>query len=121
MVNQREVPTHTGSFKAALRAALREDPDVILVGELRDLETDRDRNRDGGNRPPGVRHAAHDDRRLDRRPRLDEFPPDEQAQIRVMLSESLRGVIAQTLCRKIGGGRVAALEVLLRQLTPSAT
>jgi twitching motility protein PilT len=113
LLNQREVHTHTRSFKDALRAALREDPDVILVGELRDLETIAIaiETAETGHLVFGTLHTSTAASTVDRV--IDQFPSDRQAQIRVMLSESLRGVIAQTLCRKVGGGRVAALEVLL--------
>jgi twitching motility protein PilT len=113
LVNQREVHTHTRSFKDALRAALREDPDVILVGELRDLETIAIaiETAETGHLVFGTLHTTTAASTVDRL--IDQFPSDRQAQIRVMLSESLRGVIAQTLCKKIGGGRVAALEVLI--------
>ncbi len=113
LINQREVHTHTRSFKDALRAALREDPDVILVGELRDLETIAIaiETAETGHLVFGTLHTSTAASTVDRV--IDQFPADRQAQIRVMLSESLRGVIAQTLCRKVGGGRVAALEVLL--------
>jgi twitching motility protein PilT len=113
LVNQREVRTHTESFKAALRAALREDPDILLVGELRDLETIAIaiETAETGHLVFGTLHTTTAASTVDRV--VDQFPADRQAQIRVMLSESLKGVIAQTLCRKTGGGRVAALEVLL--------
>ena len=113
LINQREVHTHTRSFKDALRAALREDPDVVLVGEMRDLETIAIaiETAETGHLVFGTLHTTTAASTVDRI--IDQFPADRQAQIRVMLSESLRGVIAQTLCRKIGGGRVAALEVLL--------
>ena len=113
LINQREVRTHTDSFKAALRAALREDPDIVLVGELRDLETIAIaiETAETGHLVFGTLHTTTAASTVDRV--IDQFPADRQAQIRVMLSESLKGVIAQTLCRKIGGGRVAALEVLL--------
>ena len=113
LVNQREVRTHTESFKTALRAALREDPDILLVGELRDLETIAIaiETAETGHLVFGTLHTTTAASTVDRV--IDQFPADRQAQIRVMLSESLRGVIAQTLCRKAGGGRVAALEVLL--------
>jgi twitching motility protein PilT len=113
LINQREVHTHTGSFKDALRAALREDPDILLVGELRDLETVAIaiETAETGHLVFGTLHTTTAASTIDRI--IDQFPADRQAQIRIMLSESLRGVIAQTLCRKIGGGRVAALEVLL--------
>jgi twitching motility protein PilT len=113
VIHQREVHTHTNSFKDALRAALREDPDIILVGELRDLETVAIaiETAETGHLVFGTLHTTTAISTVDRI--IDQFPSDRQAQIRVMLSESLRGVIAQVLCRKIGGGRVAALEVLL--------
>jgi twitching motility protein PilT len=113
LINQREVRTHTDSFKDALRAALREDPDIILVGELRDLETIAIaiETAETGHLVFGTLHTSTAASTVDRV--IDQFPADRQAQIRVMLSESLKGVIAQTLCRKIGGGRVAALEVLI--------
>jgi twitching motility protein PilT len=113
LINQREVHTHTQSFKDALRAALREDPDIILVGELRDLETVAIaiETAETGHLVFGTLHTTTAASTVDRV--IDQFPSDRQAQIRIMLSESLKGVIAQTLCRKIGGGRVAALEVLI--------
>jgi twitching motility protein PilT len=113
LINQREVRTHTHSFKDALRAALREDPDIILVGELRDLETVAIaiETAETGHLVFGTLHTTTAASTVDRV--IDQFPSDRQAQIRIMLSESLKGVIAQTLCRKIGGGRVAALEVLI--------
>jgi twitching motility protein PilT len=113
LINQREVHNHTRSFKDALRAALREDPDVILVGELRDLETIAIaiETAETGHLVFGTLHTTTAASTVDRV--IDQFPADRQEQIRVMLSESLRGVIAQTLCRKIGGGRAAALEVLI--------
>jgi twitching motility protein PilT len=113
LINQREVRTHTGSFKDALRAALREDPDIILVGEMRDLETIAIaiETAETGHLVFGTLHTTTAASTVDRV--IDQFPSDRQAQIRVMLSESLKGVIAQTLCRKIGGGRQAALEVLI--------
>jgi twitching motility protein PilT len=113
LINQREVHTHTDSFKAALRAALREDPDIVLVGELRDLETVAIaiETAETGHLVFGTLHTTTAASTVDRI--VDQFPSDRQEQIRIMLSESLRGVIAQNLCRKIGGGRVAALEVLI--------
>jgi twitching motility protein PilT len=113
LINQREVRTHTDSFKDALRAALREDPDIVLVGELRDLETVAIaiETAETGHLVFGTLHTTTAASTVDRV--IDQFPADRQAQIRVMLSESLKGVIAQTLCRKIGGGRAAALEVLI--------
>jgi twitching motility protein PilT len=113
LINQREVHTHTDSFKDALRAALREDPDIVLVGELRDLETVAIaiETAETGHLVFGTLHTTTAASTVDRV--IDQFPADRQAQIRIMLSESLRGVIAQNLCRKIGGGRIAALEVLI--------
>jgi len=113
LINQREVHTHTQSFKDALRAALREDPDIVLVGELRDLETVAIaiETAETGHLVFGTLHTTTAASTVDRL--VDQFPSDRQAQIRIMLSESLRGVIAQNLCRKIGGGRIAALEVLI--------
>jgi twitching motility protein PilT len=119
LINQREVHTHTGSFKHALRAALREDPDIVLVGEMRDLETVAIaiETAETGHLVFGTLHTTTAASTVDRV--IDQFPTDRQAQIRVMLSESLRGVISQTLCKKIGGGRVAALEVLI--VTPAVS
>jgi twitching motility protein PilT len=107
------VHTHTDSFKDALRAALREDPDIILVGEMRDLETVAIaiETAETGHLVFGTLHTTTAASTVDRV--IDQFPTDRQSQIRIMLSESLKGVIAQTLCKKIGGGRVAALEVLI--------
>lgn len=113
LINQREVHNHTDSFKDALRAALREDPDIILVGEMRDLETIAIaiEMAETGHLVFGTLHTSTAPSTVDRI--IDQFPADRQSQIRVMLSESLKGVVAQTLCKKIGGGRIAALEVLL--------
>ncbi len=113
VITQRQVGVHTGSFKSALRAALREDPDIILVGELRDLETVAIaiETAETGHLVFGTLHTTTAAGTIDRI--IDQFPADRQAQIRVMLAESLKGVISQTLCKKIGGGRVAAREVLL--------
>ena len=113
LITQRQVGQHTSSFKHALRAALREDPDVVLVGELRDLETVSIaiETAETGHLVFGTLHTSTAASTIDRI--IDQFPADRQAQIRVMLSESLRGVISQTLCRKVGGGRVAAREILL--------
>ena len=113
IITQRQVGVHTGSFKSALRAALREDPDIILVGELRDLETVAIaiETAETGHLVFGTLHTTTAAGTIDRI--IDQFPADRQSQIRVMLAESLKGVISQTLCRKIGGGRVAAREVLL--------
>ena len=113
IITQRQVGVHTGSFKSALRAALREDPDIILVGELRDLETVSIaiETAETGHLVFGTLHTTTAPSTIDRL--IDQFPADRQEQIRVMLSDSLKGVIAQTLLKKIGGGRVAAKEVLL--------
>jgi twitching motility protein PilT len=113
LINQREVGTHTAGFKEALRAAMREDPDIILVGELRDLETVAIaiETAETGHLVFGTLHTTTAASTVDRV--IDQFPTEQQEQIRIMLSESLKGVIAQNLCRKIGGGRVAALEILL--------
>jgi twitching motility protein PilT len=113
LINQREVGTHTEGFKTALRAAMREDPDIMLVGELRDLETVAIaiETAETGHLVFGTLHTTTAASTVDRV--IDQFPTEQQAQIRIMLSESLKGVIAQNLCRKIGGGRIAALEVLL--------
>jgi twitching motility protein PilT len=113
IITQRQVGVHTGSFKSALRAALREDPDIILVGELRDLETVAIaiETAETGHLVFGTLHTTTAAGTIDRI--IDQFPADRQAQIRVMLAESLKGVISQTLCKKIGGGRVAAREILL--------
>ncbi|MGC8724249.1 MAG: type IV pilus twitching motility protein PilT, partial [Acidobacteriota bacterium] len=113
LINQREVGTHTQSFKRALRAALREDPDIVLVGEMRDLETVAIaiETAETGHLVFGTLHTSTAASTVDRI--IDQFPADRQSQIRVMLSETLKGVISQTLCKKVGGGRVAAYEILL--------
>jgi twitching motility protein PilT len=113
VITQRQVHVHTESFKTALRAALREDPDIVLVGEMRDLETIAIaiETAETGHLVFGTLHTTTAASTVDRI--IDQFPADRQAQIRIMLSESLKGVIAQTLCKKIGGGRVAAREILL--------
>ncbi|HEU4648193.1 MAG TPA: type IV pilus twitching motility protein PilT [Gemmatimonadales bacterium] len=113
LVTQRQVGLHTKSFKHALRAALREDPDIVLVGEMRDLETVSIaiETAETGHLVFGTLHTTTAPSTIDRI--IDQFPPDRQAQVRVMLSESLRGVIAQVLCKKVGGGRVAAREIML--------
>ena len=119
LITQRHVGVHTTSFKHALRAALREDPDIVLVGELRDLETVSMaiETAETGHLVFGTVHTSSAVGTVDRV--IDQFPPDRQAQIRVMLSESLKGVISQVLCKKIGGGRVAAREIMLS--TPSVS
>ena len=113
VITQRQVGLHTGSFKAALRAALREDPDIVLVGELRDLETISIalETAETGHLVFGTLHTTTAVGTIDRV--IDQFPADRQDQIRVMLADTLKGVISQTLCKKIGGGRVAAREILL--------
>jgi twitching motility protein PilT len=113
LVNQREVGSQTKSFSAALRSALREDPDVILVGELRDLETMSLAltAAETGHLVFATLHTASAPKTIDRI--IDVFPTDQQAQVRTMLSESLLGVVAQMLVKKKGGGRQAAVEVLL--------
>jgi twitching motility protein PilT len=117
LINQREVGTQTRSFKAALRAALREDPDIVLVGEMRDLETVAIaiETAETGHLVFGTLHTNTAPSTVDRL--IDQFPTDRQSQVRVMLSESLKGVVAQTLLKKKGGGRVAALEILI--VTPA--
>ena len=112
-ITQREIHTHTLSFGAALRAALREDPDVIMVGEMRDLETISlaITAAETGHLVLGTLHTGNASRTLDRL--LDVFPPDQQKQIRIMVSESLRGVISQQLIPRTDvTGRVLALEIL---------
>jgi twitching motility protein PilT len=113
LVNQREVHSHTDSFKDALRAALREDPDIVLVGEMRDLETIAIavETAETGHLVFGTLHTSTAPSTIDRV--IDQFPADRQDQIRQMLASSLIGVVAQVLCRKIGGGRVAAYEILI--------
>ncbi len=113
LMNQREVNVHTKSFKSALRAALREDPDIILLGEMRDLETIAIamETAETGHLVFGTLHTSSAPSTIDRI--IDQFPTDQQNQVRAMLATSLKGVIAQTLCKKKGGGRAAALEVMI--------
>jgi twitching motility protein PilT len=113
LVNQREVPEQAASFARALRAALREDPDVILVGEMRDLETIEMaiETAETGHLVFGTLHTTTAYSAVDRM--IDVFPHGRQAQIRTMLASSLKGILAQTLCKKVGGGRVAATELLI--------
>lgn len=113
LVNQREVHRDTHSFNAALRSALREDPDVVLVGELRDLETIRLAltAAETGHLVFGTLHTNSAAKTIDRI--IDVFPSAEKDMVRAMLSESLRAVISQTLLKKISGGRVAAHEIML--------
>jgi twitching motility protein PilT len=118
LINQREVHRHTGSFKKALRAALREDPDIILVGEMRDLETTEMaiETAETGHLVFGTLHTSTAPSTIDRI--IDQFPTDRQGQIRAMLSSSLKGVICQALLKRKGGsGRVAAMEILV--VTPA--
>lgn len=113
VINQRELNEHTLSFEAALRSALREDPDVILVGELRDLETIRLAltAAETGHLVLATLHTTSAAKSIDRI--IDVFPGNEKEMIRSMLSESLEGIIAQLLLAKPGGGRVAAWEIML--------
>jgi twitching motility protein PilT len=113
LINQREVGSQTHSFASALRSALREDPDVILVGELRDLETISLAltAAETGHLVFGTVHTSSAAKTVDRI--VDVFPPVQQAQVRTMISESLIGVVTQMLLHKVGGGRAAALEILL--------
>ncbi|GGY96916.1 MULTISPECIES: type IV pilus twitching motility protein PilT [Shewanella] len=113
LINQREVHRHTLSFAAALRSALREDPDVILVGEMRDLETIRLAltAAETGHLVFGTLHTTSAAKTIDRV--VDVFPSGEKDMVRTMLSESLQAVISQTLIKKIGGGRVAAHEIMI--------
>lgn len=113
LVNQREVGPHTKSFANALRAALREDPDIVLVGEMRDLETIQLAltAAETGHLVFGTLHTSSAPKTVDRI--IDVFPPNQQAQVRAMFSESIQAIITQTLCKKVGGGRVAALEILI--------
>ncbi len=113
VVNQREVGAHTESFSTALRAALREDPDVILVGEMRDLETISlaVSAAETGHLVFGTLHTSSAPQTVDRI--IDVFPPHQQSQVRAQLAESIRGVVAQQLIRTIDGtGRAAALEIM---------
>jgi len=112
-VNQREVEVDTASFGAALRAALRQDPDVILVGEMRDLETISLAltAAETGHLVFGTLHTASAPKTVDRI--VDVFPAAQQEQIRIMFSESIQAVVTQTLLKKRGGGRIAAVEILM--------
>jgi twitching motility protein PilT len=113
LVNQREIGKHTKSFKSALKAALREDPDIVLVGEMRDLETISIavETAETGHLVFGTLHTSTAPSTVDRI--IDQFPAEQQAQIRVMLAESLKGVISQVLCKKKEKGRAAAYEILM--------
>ncbi len=113
LINQREVHRDTLGFNEALRSALREDPDTILVGELRDLETIRlaMTAAETGHLVFGTLHTSSAAKTIDRI--VDVFPADEKDMMRAMLSESLRAVISQTLLKKVGGGRIAAHEIMI--------
>lgn len=119
LVNQREVGRHTRSFAEALRAALREDPDIILVGEMRDLETIElaITAAETGHLVYGTLHTSSAAKTVDRI--INVFPTGQQEQIRAMLGESLRGVIAQQLVKTVDGKRCAALEIL--SVTPAVS
>jgi twitching motility protein PilT len=112
LVNQRELGPHTNSFANALRAALREDPDAILVGEMRDLETIQLAltAAETGHIVFGTLHTSSAPKTVDRI--IDVFPPNQQAQIRAQFAESIEAVLTQTLLKKKGGGRIAALEIM---------
>ena len=113
LVNQREVHRDTLGFNEALRSALREDPDIILVGELRDLETIRLAltAAETGHLVFGTLHTTSAAKTIDRV--VDVFPAEEKSMVRSMLSESLQAVISQTLMKKMGGGRIAAHEIMI--------
>jgi len=113
LINQREVKRDTLGFSEALRSALREDPDIVLVGEMRDLETIRLAltAAETGHLVFGTLHTSSAAKTIDRI--VDVFPGDEKDMVRSMLSESLRAVISQTLLKRVGGGRVAAHEIMI--------
>ena len=113
LINQRELLKDTHSFENALKSALREDPDVILVGELRDLETIRlaMTAAETGHLVMGTLHTSSAPKTIDRI--VDVFPAEEKSMVRSMLSESIQAVISQTLLKKVGGGRVAAHEIMV--------
>ena len=112
LINQRELGAHTHSFANALRSALREDPDIVLVGEMRDLETIQLAltAAETGHLVFGTLHTSSAYKTVDRV--IDVFPPNQQAQIRAQFAESFEGIMTQTLLKKKTGGRVAALEIL---------
>ena len=113
-ISQREVKEHAESFARALRAALREDPDIVLVGEMRDLETTETaiETAETGHLVLGTLHTSTAATTIDRI--IDQFPHERQEQVRTMLAASLKGVICQTLCKRAdGSGRVAALEIMI--------
>ncbi len=113
LVQQRELGNHTHSFANALRSAFREDPDFVLVGEMRDLETIQlaVTAAETGHLVFGTLHSSGAPQTVDRI--IDVFPSAQQSQIRTQLAESLQAIITQTLCKKVGGGRVAALEIMV--------
>jgi twitching motility protein PilT len=113
LVNQRELGPHTHSFANALRSALREDPDIILVGEMRDLETIQLAltAAETGHLVFGTLHTSSAPKTVDRI--IDVFPPNQQAQVRAQFAESIEAVLTQTLLKKKAGGRVAALEIMV--------
>ena len=113
LINQREVKTHTRSFATALRAALRQDPYVVLVCEMRDLETIEIaiETAETGHLVFGTLHTNTAASTVDRI--IDSFPTNRQNQVRSMLADSLKGAVSQTLCKRVGGGRVAAMEILI--------
>lgn len=113
LINQREIKTHTNSFANALRAALRQDPDIILIGELRDLETTEIaiETAETGHLVFGTLHTSTAASTIDRI--VDQFPSGRQAQIRTMLASSLKGVVCQNLLKRKEKGRVAAMEILI--------
>ncbi len=113
LINQRELNRHTRSYKNALRAALREDPDIILVGELRDLDTIRlaITAAETGHLVLATLHTSSAPKTIDRL--IDVFPAEEKSMIRSMLSESIRAVVSQALLKRIEGGRVAGFEILI--------
>ena len=120
LINQRQVGSHTESFKNALRAALREDPDIVLLGEMRDLETVEIalEMAETGHLVFATLHTNTAISTIDRI--IDQFPSGQQNQIRAMLASSLKAVVAQTLCKKVSKGRVAAYEVLIVNSAVSA-
>ena len=113
LINHREISTHTNSFKNALRAALRQDPDIIMVGELRDLETTEIaiETAETGHLVLGTLHTSTAASTIDRI--VDQFPTGRQTQIRTMLASSLKGVVCQNLLKRKEKGRVAAMEILV--------
>ena len=116
LINQREIGPHSTSFARALRAVLREDPDIVLVGEMRDLETVA-LALETANTGHLVFATLHTNTAVSTIARvIDMFPAEQQNQVRAVLADNLRGVVAQTLCRKMGGGRVAALEIMVSDI-----